>query len=575
MKRILLILLALALLFCSCACTKLQKLPEPTAAPAVPPTEAPAASAQPTPEPTTVPTVQPTPEPTPQPTPEPTPEPTEEPMPVQSDYPVGPAGYAVKDPASFAARAEGSYMLINHYQGEESVKDWTPETRLEIYAVGDNLYGFISEWGFAAMEFFPAEGEEGFSSETAESMMVNVQSFSIQSNLGEHWSRGIPANLRMVLTEDGITFTDFDHQSGDCMLMADVPYLRMDLEPGHIDSFCYRDYGEALEELSPAEGPLEPNIIGLYRVLGDADWAPFIEFTPEGLVQYYLKTGQETVTLLRGSYTAGVTEDGEADVRMLLIGLGWGSAPQEYNLRCRFQSDVGGLACSEGDFGDCLLWDGAVLLPVTPADIPTLESECLPAPGGVAFSAGTYHDVWDMELVISEIGAFYYYPANDESMEYMVMGRADEAEGGLMLMVGDEETGEERLFANAYYGNANCLILEFADGGMPQPFVMEDMYAMNTNRLEGGEWYHLQGNSSIHYYSVSEDGNWYGYGVDEETEEELSIQGTWQPADGGGDYRCYALFNEDGSFYDNAYVYYGVEDARWTMSLASSGDTYG
>ena len=72
-----------------------------------------------------------------------------------------------------------------------------------------------------------------------------------------------------------------------------------------------------------------------------------------------------------------------------------------------------------------------------------------------------------------------------------------------------------------------------------------------------------------------EDGNWYGYGVDEETGEELSIRGAWQPAEGGGDYRCYALFNEDGSVYDYAYVYYSVEDARWTMSLASSGDVYG
>ena len=74
---------------------------------------------------------------------------------------------------------------------------------------------------------------------------------------------------------------------------------------------------------------------------------------------------------------------------------------------------------------------------------------------------------------------------------------------------------------------------------------------------------------------MSEDGSWYGYGVDPETEEELSIQGTWQPAEGGGDYRCYALFSEDGSFIEYAYVYYSVEDASWVMSLSSSGDVYG
>ena len=569
MKRILLLLLALALLVGASAC-QLQKKPDPTAAPTAQPTEVPGATAQPTPQTTAQPTPEPTPDPTPEPTPEPKPEPTEEPSPVQTDYPVGPAGYALKDPDSFAARAEGHYVMANDYEEDE------PEFQLDLYAVGDNLYGFTSEWGFAAMEFFPADGEEGFDSVTADSMWVNVQSFSIQSNLGEHWSRGIPANLRMVLTEEGVTFTDFDHQSGDSMLIADIPYVRMEEEPGHIDSFCYRDYAEALAESVPKGAAPGGELTGLWRLLGDADWAPFIEFTPEGLAQYYLKTGTDVVTLRRGSYAASRLEDGTMDVCMILVGLGMSSQPNMYELYCEKQAD-GSLICREGDqdFGDSLLWDGAMLLPVTPADIPTLGSECLPVPGSLAFSVGTYHDVWDMELIISEIGAFYYYPANDESMEYMVMGRADEAEGGLMLMVGDEETGEERLFANAYYANDNCLILEFADGGMPQPFVMEDIYAINTNRLEGGEWYHHEGGSSIHHYSVAEDGNWYGYGVDEETGEELSIRGAWQPAEGGGDYRCYALFNEDGSFYDYAYVYYSVEDARWTMSLASSGDVYG
>ena len=114
--------------------------------------------------------------------------------------------------------------MVNDYE------EGDPEVKLDLYAVGDNLYGFISEWGFAAMEFFPAEGEEGFGSTTADSMWVEVQSFSIQSNLGEHWSRGIPASLRMVLTEEGVTFTDFDHQSGDSMLIADVHYVRMEEE---------------------------------------------------------------------------------------------------------------------------------------------------------------------------------------------------------------------------------------------------------------------------------------------------------------------------------------------------------
>ena len=260
---------------------------------------------------------------------------------------------------------------------------------------------------------------------------------------------------------------------------------------------------------------------------------------------------------------------------MILAGLGKGSQPNMFELYCQKQAD-GCLLCREGDqdFGETPLWDGAVLMPVTPEDIPVLGSESLPIPGSLAFSAGIYRSVWDMELVISEIGAFYYYPAGDQSMEYMIMGRADEAADGLMLYAADQETGEEVLFANAYYANANCLILEFAEGGMPQPFVMEDIYALNTNRLEGGDWYHLRGESSIHYYSVSVDGSWYGYGADPETGEEITLEGSWQPADGGGDYRGYVLLLEDGSFYDFASVFYSVEDARWVMSL-QSGDVYG
>ena len=36
-----------------------------------------------------------------------------------------------------------------------------------------------------------------------------------------------------------------------------------------------------------------------------------------------------------------------------------------------------------------------------------------------------------------------------------------------------------------------------------------------------------------------------------------------------------ALFNEDGSFDEYAYVYYSVGDVLWVMSLSSSGDVYG
>ena len=52
---------------------------------------------------------------------------------------------------------------------------------------------------------------------------------------------------------EAVGFTDFDHQSGNSMLVDDVPYLRREKEPGHIDSFCYRDYAEVLTESAPEQ----------------------------------------------------------------------------------------------------------------------------------------------------------------------------------------------------------------------------------------------------------------------------------------------------------------------------------
>ena len=85
----------------------------------------------------------------------------------------------------------------------------------------------------------------------------------------------------------------------------------------------------------------------------------------------------------------------------------------------------------------------------------------------------------------------------------------------------------------------------------------------------------MQGETEVYHYSFSEDGTWYASGWDSEKDEAISRSGTWQPAEGGGDYRCYALFNEDGSFDEYAYVYYSVEDICWVMSLSGSGDVYG
>ncbi len=449
-----------------------------------------------------------------------------------------------------------------------------PEVQLELYAVGNNLYGFVSEWGFAALEFFPVEDED-FSSTTADSMLVDVQTFSIQSNMGEHWNRGIPIRMRMTLGKDEVTFTNFAG-SGSCGLYERFPYLRGGPEPGHIDAFCYREYADILAEMGSAGAAPGGEIVGLWRLLGEADWAPFIEFTPDGLVQYYLKTGAEVVTLWRGGYTAERREDGTTDVRMILIGLGMSSQPSQFELYCRMQPD-GSLICCEGEqqFGEPLFWDGAMLLPVTPEDIPAVGQDNLPVPGSLAFAVGEYRDVWDMELSISGIGAFYYYPADDsQNMEYMIIGYVEETPDCLVLHAVDQETGEESVFAEARFANYQCLILEFSDGGVPQPFVMENTYARNTNRLEGGDWYHVRGESSIHHYGVLEDGRWYGYGMDPESEEEIFLQGSWQPADGGGDYRGYVLLNEDGSFYDFAQVFYSVEDGIWVMAL-QTGDVYG
>lgn len=293
---------------------------------------------------------------------EPTPDPNaEEPRGVIQTDPYEPDGFSTKDPLSFAARAEGVYEM----KGNTS-------TKLELYAVGGNLYGFVDteDSGFAAIELYADDGD--FASHKANNLDVAVLTFSIQSNLSKYW--GSPATYNMELTEDGIQFIDLD--SGNPAMFETATFIRTDEKMGNLDAFCYRAEDYSVDKVCSKKlsHDYPSEIIGMWRILGDKVAAPMIEFTEDGLVQVYLANPGEEVLLYRGNYGILPESDhGEIWIKAVMQGLGYGSSPNIYNLAVTVTSD-GNLSCEdsgEGD-GEDMFWDGAMLIPIDESSLDVI-----------------------------------------------------------------------------------------------------------------------------------------------------------------------------------------------------------
>jgi len=593
MKKSLCVLLILIMAVGFCACSgngqdQISTVPPVTERPIASPSEVPVS--EPEEEPVEEPSEVPSEEPSAAPSEEPEAETAEEPALEPSEEPAGepeqegaeaaakgPAGFLQKDPESFAARAEGVYILDSAVNGSED--GWAPVGVLEIYSVGDNLYGFYSEWGFAALEFFPAE--EDFSSVEADSLPVMIQTFSVQSNAGEYWYRGVPASMCMTLTGEGVTFTGLAAEGGNSALPDDCSFLRLDEEPGNVESFDYRSFAEPLREMLESDsadgltgvmpGGIPETAAGLWQFTDESGESCFIEFTPEGLVQVYRKYLNEQVSLFRGACVAEEKDAGRISFHLLTMRLGNGSSPAYWGFCAELQQD-GSMLVTDADTFDNGEFPqmGTVLYPAAPTDIPTLTGEFLPVPGSLQFFIGTFRDVWGYELSISPIGAFYYYgPGDEQNMDAMTIGYASETDTGLRLTAVDQETGEETPFGAVSYASPVSLYLEAPENSMPLPFVFTDggMYTPEWKTELPGNWYLMSGETYDYSFDFSEDGTMSISGPDPETGEWRTRQGCWDLGEGGGDYRCYILMDEDRVFQHVATIYYSTADDVWILGL--------
>ena len=274
-------------------------------------------------------------------------------------------GFEVINPDSFANRAQGFYKIVS---------DDSTDEYIEFYNVNDNLYAFYSGKGYGAMELF-TDDYEGFSSTTANSMRVEILSFTSLKNDGCYISNGNPAILDMTFTEEGIEFTNYDTSSGDLLFApAEVKLEKVKGDMGYIDGFAYMDdeYSAELlcEDLDIETTSVPDEIVGSWILLGDLESGIVFEFTEDGYVQAYLKNYQTEVTFLRGTYTAGKEKiNGGTNIYMNIVYIGMGQG-YPFNLCYKMDGDSLILVPGNADYGTDVAWDGAVFIPYEMSNIP-------------------------------------------------------------------------------------------------------------------------------------------------------------------------------------------------------------
>ena len=357
-------------------------------------------------------------------------------------------GFSIINEKSFAAKAVGTYQIYS--------ADGYNTGFLEIYNIGNNLYGEYSGYGYAGLEFF-ATSSNGFESEDVDSMEVKIATFDSDFT---YWSNGMPAYLTMTLTDDGIEFSNYQSESGYLPFDEDSTLKRLDEEMGHLDGFAYKDdeysarkHCEDLGIETMDEYP--ESVVGSWILLGDADLGIIMELTDDGLAQVYLKNVNEPVILLRGGYALSKEKfDGANNIYFDLVS--FANGPEEENYYLGFTlDDKGYMLCAPGDdsFGAPLVWDGAAFIPFD-----------------VNAYARQYHDEYSMAdnfnettreyisedglmLVLNDDNTFMIYDSEDLSnLEAFVEGRYEENPGGLSLYTFSYENGDED-----YYGAVTFL----------------------------------------------------------------------------------------------------------------------
>ncbi len=274
-------------------------------------------------------------------------------------------GFEVNNANSFANRAQGLYKIVS---------DDSTEEYIEFYNVNDNLYAFYSGKGYGAMELF-TDDYDGFASTTANSMSVEILSFTSLKNDGCYISNGNPAKLDMTFTEEGIEFTNYDTSSGDLLFAPEeVKLEKVKGDMGYIDGFAYMDdeYSAELlcEDLDIETKAIPAEIIGSWILLGDVESGIVFEFTEDGYVQAYLKNYQTEVTFLRGTYTVGKEKvNGGTNIYMNIVYIGMGQG-YPFNLCYKMDGDSLELVAGNADYGTDVAWEGAMFIPYEMSDIP-------------------------------------------------------------------------------------------------------------------------------------------------------------------------------------------------------------
>ena len=353
-------------------------------------------------------------------------------------------GFGIPENKTFAARAAGLYRIYS--------SDGYDKGCLEIYDIGDNLYGFYSGYGYAGLEFFATDAD-GFASEDAESVEVKIVTFD---TVAEYWSKGMPAELTMTLTDEGIELSKYQSESGYMPFDEDAKLMRTDEEMGMLDGFAYRsDEIDIKKELKTAKiktlSELPEGLAGAWILLGDIESGIIMELTEDGLVQIYLKNLNEPVLLLRGQYAVGSKKiNGGYNIYMNLVQFGYGSPDVQKYCLCYTFDENDYMLCLEGDedFGPDLVWDSAAFVPFDKSNY-----------------ARKYHDEYSMAdkyneinreyisedglmLVLNDDSTFMIYDSEDLSnLESFVEGRYEENPGGLSLYIFSYEDGSED-----YYG---------------------------------------------------------------------------------------------------------------------------
>ncbi|MBR0092245.1 MAG: hypothetical protein IJP92_11150 [Lachnospiraceae bacterium] len=285
-------------------------------------------------------------------------------------YPTGPAGFLTREnDRSFAARAEGVYLLGNGSDGAE------PEY-LELYNIGGNLYGLYSGADCVGLEFFPAEGYD-FADEQADAMPVQIMTFASWPVEADYWSNGKPALLTLSIGDGNATFSDAA-STVTTMVLDGETYVRQETDMGHTPYYAYAsdDLAQTLQSTGAFLSDAPEELYGLWHVSGDADNESFIEFTPEGLVEIYQKDEGWPVMLYRGRYAVAYQDGQETPlVYLSLMGFGYTEEPRQFCLS--YETDAEGhLVClaSEELFGYDLYPEGAIMTRADLSDIRRVTS---------------------------------------------------------------------------------------------------------------------------------------------------------------------------------------------------------